>query len=138
MIAFLGFVLVLGAMPHVFAHQPARSTHTASPNAPVDNRESQAFLANLRARVLNNWLLPDGKNVVVLVATVNGQGDVTDVNTSESQADALLTPWPSKRQETPLRKRSRWAVSHLDMPEIAKSLLLSPPTSIRTAIAHPI
>jgi TonB family protein len=89
MTVILGFALVLGAMPCMFAHQPARSTHTASSNPSSDNRESQDFLASLRARVLNNWLLPDGNNVVVLVATVNAQGDVTDVSTSESKADPL-------------------------------------------------
>ncbi|PWT98683.1 MAG: hypothetical protein C5B53_06390 [Candidatus Melainabacteria bacterium] len=83
----LGLVLV--AMPCTLAHQPAKKTESVSPSAAVDNRESQAFLANLRGRVLNNWLLPDGKNVVVLVATVNGHGDVTDVSTSESTADPL-------------------------------------------------
>lgn len=82
-------VLILGAIPCGLAHQAPKKSHTAGPSNASDNRESQAFLADLRARILNNWLLPDGKNVVVLVATVNGNGDVTDVNTSESKADPL-------------------------------------------------
>jgi hypothetical protein len=90
MTIFFGLALVLGAMPSTLAYpQEKKAKTTTSTSTAGDNRESQAFLANLRARVLNNWLLPDGKNVVILEATVNGNGDVLEVKTSESKADAL-------------------------------------------------
>lgn len=78
----------LGArVPSSFAKPlPAKPQAAASAN---DSQESQAFLSNLRARVLNNWLLPDGNNVVVLEATITPNGDVLEVKTSDSRADSL-------------------------------------------------
>ena len=83
---FLIVLLVLCTMPPTLATPPPKKTQAT--RASVDS-ESQSFLANLRARVLNNWLLPDGKNVVVLEATVNTNGDVAEVKTGESKADPL-------------------------------------------------
>jgi len=56
---------------------------------PDTGGQGQAFLDNLRARVLNNWFLPDGKNIVIIDATVSLNGDVLDVKTNNSSADSL-------------------------------------------------
>ena len=85
----LAFTLVVCTTPPALAKtlSPAKKPQPAQ--AAGDNSESQAFLANLRARILNNWLLADGKNVVVLEATVNSNGDVAEVKTGQSKADPL-------------------------------------------------
>jgi hypothetical protein len=78
------FLLSTVLMPSVLASRPVKKTRSLG-----DNSESQAFLAKLRARILNNWLLQDGKNVVVLEATVHPTGEVLEVKTSKSNADPL-------------------------------------------------
>lgn len=78
---------ILAAIPVSLAYGPAKKSQV--PAKANDNPESQAFLARLRQRVLNNWLLPDGHNVVVIEATANPNGDVLEVKTDQSKADAL-------------------------------------------------
>lgn len=55
----------------------------------INTRECNLFLANLRQRILNNWLLPDGNNAVVIEATISPSGDVLNTDTSKSKADAV-------------------------------------------------
>jgi hypothetical protein len=49
----------------------------------------QNYLSRLRGRILKNWMLPDGKNVVVVTAAVTPEGGVSDISTATSKADAL-------------------------------------------------
>jgi hypothetical protein len=55
----------------------------------ISDQASQVFLGNLRARILHNWLAPDGKNTVVIEATVSPEGVVLSSTTAASQADSL-------------------------------------------------
>jgi hypothetical protein len=59
------------------------------PAKTINNQASQVFLGNLRARILHNWLAPDGKNTVIIEATVSPEGEVLSSTTAASQADSL-------------------------------------------------
>lgn len=81
---FVCLLLPFGTIKSAFAIKKTGSANSAGATV-----ESQAFLGNLRGRILNNWLLPDGKNVVVLEAIVSPEGDAVEVTTSNSKADDL-------------------------------------------------
>lgn len=57
---------------------PAKGATSA--NTPA----SQAYLSRLRSKVLRNWILPDGKNHVVLTATVNSDGTAETASLTSS------------------------------------------------------
>jgi TonB family protein len=84
----LVIVLVLSTLSSLVLAAPPSGKREPMPAQAGNDAESQSYLANLRGRVLNNWLLPDGVNTVVIDATVTPNGDVLDTSTSRSTGDA--------------------------------------------------
>lgn len=63
---------------------PANTGRTTS----ADSAQHNAYLARLRSKLLNNWMVPDGRNHVELTATVMPDGSVEGVQvTSTPKAD---------------------------------------------------
>src|ERR1700679_1918652 len=60
-------------------HRPVARKPIARPPA-GNSRAMEGYLSRLRVRLINNWTVPDGKNVVVLEAVVDPSGTATDVN----------------------------------------------------------
>lgn len=67
---------------------PTKRVAAPAKSAPVQSRPAEkelnpafaAYLGRLRAKINTNWLLPDGRNEVVLTATVQPDGSVTDLD----------------------------------------------------------
>ncbi|HEY9715410.1 MAG TPA: TonB C-terminal domain-containing protein [Chroococcales cyanobacterium] len=65
----------------------------SSPRASGVNRSAQtpqvaAYLASTRSKMLNNWTIPDGKNRVVITASLGGDGGVQDSSLSSTPKNA--------------------------------------------------
>jgi len=76
-VCFSGTASVQAAPIH---HKAPPARRAASTNTPV----SQAYLARLRSKVLRNWIIPDGKNHVVLTATLNSDGSAETASLTSS------------------------------------------------------
>ncbi|HEY9787041.1 MAG TPA: TonB C-terminal domain-containing protein [Candidatus Obscuribacterales bacterium] len=75
------------------AKAPVKVDHSAALNS---------YWNRLRQRVQNNWLIPDGKNHIVLTANIQADGSVGDVtvtsNPANQQAEQTCTDAFSKSQ----------------------------------------
>ena len=59
----------------------AISAPQKAPSKPPDNSAAyNAYLGRLRVKILDKWMMADGKNHVILTANVNQDGSVADVN----------------------------------------------------------
>lgn len=59
----------------------AISAPQKAPAKPADNSAAyNAYLGRLRVKILDKWMMADGKNHVVLTANLNQDGSVSDVN----------------------------------------------------------
>ena len=74
-------VLTVGAAP---AKAPAGKSggHDARMEAAFN-----AYLNKVRSKVVNAWLMPDGKNHVVLTATIGSDGAVTEIAVSSTPSN---------------------------------------------------
>lgn len=63
-----------------------------------------AYLSRLRAKLLNNWSVPNGKNRVVLSTTINADGSVGDVSLTSTpkSADAEIAGSEAFAKSQPL------------------------------------
>jgi hypothetical protein len=52
----------------------------APPKPPDNSAAYNAYLGRLRAKILDKWMMADGKNHVVLTANVNQDGSVADMS----------------------------------------------------------
>jgi hypothetical protein len=64
----------------------------------------EGYLARLRAKLLRVWQPVDGKNVVILEATLSPQGEVSDLITKNSRANdlAIQSATAAFKSEQPL------------------------------------
>jgi hypothetical protein len=91
-VAFAAFLYIDMA---VFLNQSALAQHhgvarkPAARPAPGNSKAMEGYLGRLRVRLINNWTVPDGKNVVILEAVVDPSGTATDVSTAHSKADSV-------------------------------------------------
>jgi hypothetical protein len=79
----------LAAMPVMAgpAVHKAAAPAVKRPAAPAGNTAAlNAYLNRLRAKLINGWLVPDGKNNVVVSATLNNDGTVEAFDTQGGDA----------------------------------------------------
>ena len=87
----LVFLLANLAGTSAFAAGPVRKAAPAAkkPAAPASNTAAlNAYLNRLRGKLINGWLVPDGKNNIVVSATLNNDGTVEAFDTKASPGDA--------------------------------------------------
>jgi len=96
LIVCLAFSLSAIAAPA--AKAPAKSAPRTGTGKPphVDNSGPlTGYFNRMRLRVQNNWQVPDGKNTVVVTATVNSDGSTSDLvatgHPHDSQAEVSAT-----------------------------------------------
>jgi len=71
--------------------KPAAKKKPAAPaqaNRPANDAAWNGYAARLQSKLLNKWLLPDGKNHVVLTANVGADGSVTELNMTSAPNNA--------------------------------------------------
>lgn len=101
---FCSFIAVVGAF-NLSSNVSAAAPPTKPPAKPAGANYSSAlnsYWQRLQPRILNNWSTPDGKNHVVLTATIQQDGSVADVtvvsNPSNNLADQSCTEAFNKSQ----------------------------------------
>lgn len=86
-----GLAFCLTAVAAPAAKAPVKNAPRTGAGKPphVDNSGPlTGYFNRLRLRVQNNWQVPDGKNAVVLTATVNSDGSTSDVVATGHPHDA--------------------------------------------------
>lgn len=83
-VALLSVSLAIGTMPQrASAAPPAKK----KPGKNYNSGECNAYLSRLSGRLENNWLMPDGRNVVTITAVLNQDGSTGDVSIKSSPSN---------------------------------------------------
>jgi hypothetical protein len=88
--AILSVSFALGTISQGAYAAPAKAAPKKRPGAGGKNYNSgecNAYLSRLSGRFENNWMMPDGRNVVTITAVLNQDGSTGDVSIKSSPSN---------------------------------------------------